>query len=87
MVQQIAAQVADIIDLEGEIEAQFRNSPPIREQRPVNFAPPAVRAPTPSIPYYVEHCEGPQRLASCRRKPLSANMKLRRKRSRGWAQS
>jgi hypothetical protein len=58
MVQQIAAQVADIIDLEREIEAQVRNSPPIREQRPVNVAPPTVRAPTPSIPDYVEHCEG-----------------------------
>jgi chromatin segregation and condensation protein Rec8/ScpA/Scc1 (kleisin family) len=58
MVQRIAAQVADIIDLEREIEAQVRNSPPIREQRPVNVAPPTVRAPTPSIPDYVEHCEG-----------------------------
>jgi hypothetical protein len=58
MVQQIAAQVADIIDLEREIEAQVRNSPPIREQRPLNIAPAAVRAPTPSIPDYVEHCEG-----------------------------
>ena len=58
MVQPIAAQAFNVIDLEREIEAQFRNSPPIREQRPVNVAPPMVRAPTPSIPDYVEHCEG-----------------------------
>jgi hypothetical protein len=53
MVQPIAAQASNVIDLEGEIEAQFRNNPPIRDQRPVNGAPP-----TPSIPDYVEHCEG-----------------------------
>ena len=58
MVHPIAAQAFNVIDLEGEIEAQIRNSPPIRDQRPVNVAPPTVRAPTPSIPDYVEHCEG-----------------------------
>jgi hypothetical protein len=58
MVQPIAAQTFNVVDLEGEIEAQFRNSPPIRDQSPVNVAPPTVRAPTPSIPDYVEHCEG-----------------------------
>jgi len=58
MVQPIAAQGFNVIDLEGEIEAQVRNSLPVRDQRPVNVAPPTVRAPTPSIPDYVEHCEG-----------------------------
>jgi hypothetical protein len=58
MVEPMAAQISNIIDLEREIEAQFRNSPPIRDQRPVNVAPPTVRAPAPSIPDYVEHCEG-----------------------------
>ena len=58
MVEPMAAQISNIIDLEREIEAQFRNNPPIRDQRPVNVAPPTVRAPTPSIPDYVEHCEG-----------------------------
>ena len=57
MVKPIAAQVLNFVDLEREIEAEFRNSPTIREQRPVNFAP-AVRAATPSMPDYVEHCEG-----------------------------
>jgi hypothetical protein len=58
MVQPIAAEPFNVIDLEGEIEAQVRNSLPLRDQRPVNVAPPAVHAPTPSIPDYVEHCEG-----------------------------
>ncbi len=58
MVQPIASQGFNVIDLEGEIEAQVRNNLPIRDQRPVNVAPPTVRAPTPSIPDYVEHCEG-----------------------------
>jgi hypothetical protein len=57
MVQPIAAHDFNIIDLEREIEAQVRNSPPIREQTAVNVAPKAY-APTPSIPDYVEHCEG-----------------------------
>jgi hypothetical protein len=55
MIKPIAAQV---VDLEREIEAEFRNSLPIREQRPANSAPPAVRAPTLPMPAYVEHCEG-----------------------------
>jgi hypothetical protein len=58
MVQPIAAQGLNVIDLEGEIEAQVRNSLPNREQRPVNVAPPTVNTPSPSIPDYVEHCEG-----------------------------
>jgi chromatin segregation and condensation protein Rec8/ScpA/Scc1 (kleisin family) len=58
MVEPMAAQTSNIIDLEREIEAQVRNSPPIRDQRPLNIAPAAVRAPTPSIPDYVEHREG-----------------------------
>jgi hypothetical protein len=58
MVKPIAAQVLNVVDLEREIEAEFRNSPTIREQRPVNFAPATVRAATPSMPDYVEHCEG-----------------------------
>ena len=58
MVKPIVGEVFNVIDLEREIEAQVRNSPPIREPRPVNFAPPRVRAPTLSIPDYVEHREG-----------------------------
>ncbi|WP_244562282.1 hypothetical protein [Bradyrhizobium lablabi] len=47
-----------MIDLEREIEAEFRNRPPVHEPHPVNFAPPRVGAPTPSMPDYVEHREG-----------------------------
>src|ERR1700687_1371927 len=58
MVKPIVGEVFNVIDLEREIEAQVRNSPPIREPRPVNFAPPRVRAPALSMPDYVEHREG-----------------------------
>ena len=51
-------RVVGVTDLEREIEAEFRNRPPVREQRPVNFAPPRVRAPALSMPDYVEHREG-----------------------------
>jgi chromatin segregation and condensation protein Rec8/ScpA/Scc1 (kleisin family) len=58
MVKPIVGEVLNVIDLEREIEAQFRNGPPIREPRPVNFVPQRVRAPTLSMPDYVEHREG-----------------------------
>jgi chromatin segregation and condensation protein Rec8/ScpA/Scc1 (kleisin family) len=58
MVKSIAGQVFNIADLEKEIEAQVRNSQPQRGQSSVDFAPPRVRAPTKSMPDYVEHCEG-----------------------------
>ena len=58
MVKSTAGQVSNIIDLEKEIEAEFRNSPPIRSQHSVEFGPPRVRAPMIAIPDYVEHCEG-----------------------------
>jgi hypothetical protein len=56
MAKPIAGQVLSVVDLEREIEAQIRNSPPIRDQRP--FAPPMLRAPTMAMPDYVEHREG-----------------------------
>jgi hypothetical protein len=55
MVKSIAGQVINIIDLEKEIEAEVRNSPPMRGQE---LAPARVRSPTIAIPDYVEHCEG-----------------------------
>jgi hypothetical protein len=58
MVKSIAEQVFNIADLEKEIEAEVRNSPPMRGQRSIDFAPPRVREPTVSIPDYVEHREG-----------------------------
>src|SRR5258707_6215501 len=58
MVQSTVGRVSSVIDLESEIEAEFRNRPPVHEPRPVTFAPPRVREPTVSMPDYVEHREG-----------------------------
>ena len=48
----------NVIDLEREIEAEVRNRPPVHDPRTDNLAPPRGRAPTLSIPDYVEHREG-----------------------------
>ena len=58
MVQSIVERVSSVIDLEREIEAEFRNRPPVHEPHPVNFAPPRVAAAILSMPDYVEHREG-----------------------------
>jgi hypothetical protein len=58
MVKSIAGEVFNIVDLEKEIEAEVRNSPPMRGPRSSEFAPPRVSAPTIAIPDYVEHREG-----------------------------
>ena len=58
MVQSTVGRVSSVIDLESEIEAEFRNRPPVHEPHPVNLAPPRVGAPTLSIPDYVEHRDG-----------------------------
>ena len=64
MVQSIVERVSSVIDLEGEIEAEFRRSPPLHEPRPVNFVPPRRHVPVEpmpeatSMPDYVEHREG-----------------------------
>ena len=58
MVQPTVGRVSSVIDLESEIEEEFRNRRPVHEPRPVTFAPPRVREPTVSMPDYVEHREG-----------------------------
>ena len=58
MVQSTVGRVLSVTDLEREIEGEVRNRPPIHEPRPLNFAPPRVRAPALSMPDYVEHREG-----------------------------
>ena len=58
MVQSTAGRVSSVIDLEREIEAEFRNRPRVHEPHHDNFAPPKVSAPTLSMPDYVEHREG-----------------------------
>jgi hypothetical protein len=44
------------LNLEREIEEEFRNRPPVRAAQPADLAPPA--APALSMPDYVEHREG-----------------------------
>src|SRR5258706_4068691 len=58
MVQSRVERVVGVTDLEQEIEAEFRNRPPVREPRPVNFGPPRVGVPALSMPDYVEHRDG-----------------------------
>jgi len=58
MVQSTTGRVLNVIDLEREIEAEVRNRPPVHDPRTDNLAPPRGRAPTLSIPDYVEHREG-----------------------------
>ena len=45
------------MNFEREIEAEIRSRPPVRSQA-ADFAPPAVRAPSLSMPDYVEHRDG-----------------------------
>jgi hypothetical protein len=77
--------IFDVIDIEREIEEEFRKLPVNRESQPPISRRLPSSAPELSMPDYVEHRAGPRRSASCRRKRLSANMKLRRRTSRTWA--
>src|SRR5258706_13131991 len=58
MVQSRVEAVVGVTDLEEEIGGEFRNGPPVREPRPVNFGPPRVGASSLSMPDYVEHRDG-----------------------------
>ena len=49
--------VFDVIDIEREIEEEFRKLPSARESQPTDFAP-SVSAPELSMPDYVEHRAG-----------------------------
>jgi hypothetical protein len=54
-----AARTFSVIDLEQEIATALNDSPPARgATRHIEFAPPAVRAPTMPLPEYLEHREG-----------------------------
>ena len=50
--------IFDVIDIEREIEEEFRKQPSGRESAAADFAPPAVSAPELSMPDYVEHRAG-----------------------------
>jgi hypothetical protein len=63
MVQSTNGQVFNVIDLEREIESEVRNRPPVRDPRPLTYAPARLRAPLPmaeplEIPDYVQHRDG-----------------------------
>ena len=58
MAQSTKHPLFSTINLEREIEEEFRNRPPVREEQPADFAPPTVHAPALSMPDYVEHREG-----------------------------
>jgi hypothetical protein len=58
MVQSTRTPAFDAIDLEREIEQEFRKLPLIREPQPTDFTPPSVRAPDMAMPDYVEHRDG-----------------------------
>jgi hypothetical protein len=58
MAQSTKHPLFSTVNLEREIEDEFRSRPPVREAQPSDFAPPAVHAPALSMPDYVEHREG-----------------------------
>jgi hypothetical protein len=58
MAQSTKHPLFSTINLEREIEEEFRNRPPVREEQPADFAPPTVHAPALSMPDYVEHRDG-----------------------------
>jgi chromatin segregation and condensation protein Rec8/ScpA/Scc1 (kleisin family) len=58
MAQSTKQPIFDVIDIEREIEEEFRKVPSNREPQPTEFAPPPVSAPDLAMPDYVEHRAG-----------------------------
>ena len=58
MAQTTKPPIFDTVDLEREIEEEFRKRPQERESVPSDFAPLSVRAPDMAMPDYVEHRDG-----------------------------
>jgi len=58
MAQTTKPPIFDTVDLEREIEEEFRKRPQERESLPSDFAPLSVRAPDMAMPDYVEHRDG-----------------------------
>ena len=56
MAQSTKHPLFSTVNLEREIEQEFRDRPPVSAAQPTDFAPPT--APTISMPNYVEHREG-----------------------------
>jgi hypothetical protein len=57
MVRAVKPPILDALDLEHEIEREFRKMDQ-HESLPTEFAPPSVRAPDLGMPDYVEHSDG-----------------------------
>jgi hypothetical protein len=57
VVRSVKPPMLNTLDLEREIEEEFRKLP-IHESQPTDFAPPSVRAPDLGMPDYVEHSDG-----------------------------
>jgi hypothetical protein len=73
---------AGLSDIDAELEQLSMDN-----QRPVNVAPPAVRAPSPSIPDYVEHCEGATEIGKLSAEAVVREYEAAAKEIEGWAQS
>ena len=58
MAQPTKPPIFDVIDIEREIEEEFRKQPSTRESQPTDFATSSVNAPDLSMPDYVEHRVG-----------------------------
>jgi hypothetical protein len=58
MAESTAERAFNLIDLEREILGEVPNEQSDGESRPIDFAPPRVRAPSLVMPDYVEHREG-----------------------------
>ena len=57
MVRAVKPPILDALDLEREIEKEFRKLEQ-HDSMPSEFAPPSVRAPDLGMPDYVEHSDG-----------------------------
>jgi hypothetical protein len=50
-----AGRIFELADVEQDIARALTKSPPVRDLRAVDFAPPKVRTPSSPMPPYVEH--------------------------------
>lgn len=58
MAQSTRPPIFDVINIEREIEEEFRKLPTARDHQPTDFASPSVSAPDLAMPDYVEHRDG-----------------------------
>jgi hypothetical protein len=68
MAQSTKPPIFDVIDIEREIEEEFRKQPSAREAQPADFAALSVNARIYRCPTMSSTASVPRRSASCRRK-------------------